>query len=352
MSQPAGAQGASPTPTTSGASGASPTPSTGVNSGSPSTSATYQSPSQSGKARDYVAKMRNPVPEVPQAAPAQELSDDDFWKTHGDRIFKHERFKELTEAKSKLAPYQEFVDSIGGLENTQNLHRYFGQVWDKIMENPERGNQFWTKILPVLEAFVTDNDFSPYLAQQVAQAVQQQAETEYDEDPYAEKLKPVQQELETTKQKLARLEQEAQSRTQREHQQFRMNNLQQYLARLEKKISDSGGKIPKEAARQLADLMGANMQSFMPMHKGARVNPLELFSEEAFNKCWDEVVEPLVTGMRGTILTTAKTVVNEGGPVIPDTSVVGQSPVGRPVPISRDEKKARFAQLLRKTPVA
>lgn len=328
-----------------GATGASPSPSTGVSTGSsPSTAATppTQSPAQAGKGREYVAKMRDAKSEQNTTQPA-EVSDEDFWKTHGDRIFKHERFRELNEAKKKLTPYQEFVESVGGLEQAQQMNQFLGPIWQKLSQDPDKGKAFWQKMYPIFSAFISDQDYNA-LFNNVQQA---QVEQEIEEDPYAEKLKPVQTELETLKQELAAQKQNMQQRSQREQEQFRRNTLQQYLSAVDKRIASSEGSIPEDMRQEIAEIMGPRMMAFMPKHNGQPLHPLDAYSEEAFDACWNAVVEPLVKKMTGAALSKAKTVINKGGPALPDTNTFGKTAMGQSVPTSLQEKKARFAQLLR-----
>lgn len=326
-----GVSGASPAPT--GGSEGSPS-SAGVNSSSSPT--TSQAPSKSGQ---FANRMRS------NASP--DLSDDELWDRYGERIFKHDRFKELNGFKKKyesVAPYQSFVDEAGGLENLQELNRFFGPVWQKLAANPEEGQQFWSKVYPILNAYLSDQDYSSFFAQAQAEAAQAQ---EGEEDPYEAKLKPIQSEVENLKKQLEASQKENALRTERERNQFRQGTLQQYLTLVDKKISAAAGAIPEDMKREIAEIMGPRIQGFMPNNRGQQVHPLDFFSEEAFNKCWDAVIDPLVKRISGAALGKAKTVINKGGPALPDTNAFGKSPVGQGVPSTMQDKKARMIQMLR-----
>lgn len=327
-----GATGASPAP--AGGSEGSPSSAGVSNSSSPTTS---QAPTKSSQ---FATKMRS------NASP--DLSDDELWDRYGERIFKHDRFKELNGFKKKyesVAPYQSFVDEAGGLENLQELNRFFGPVWQKLAANPEEGQQFWSKIVPVLNAYLSGGDYSTFFAQ--AQAAAQQAQDDVEEDPYEARLKPIQSEVENLKKQLEVAQNENAQRTQRERDHFRQNTLQQYLGLVDKKIAAAAGAIPEDMKREIAEIMGPRIQGFMPNNRGQQVHPLDYFSEEAFNKCWEAVIDPLVKRISGAALGKAKTVINKGGPALPDTNTFGKSAVGQGVPSSMQEKKARMIQMLR-----
>lgn len=337
MSNEEGVTGGSPAP--SGGNEGSPASTTGVNT---SSSPTTSQSAPASKSSQFATKMRS------NASP--DLSDDELWDKYGDRIFKHERFKELHGFKKKyesVEPYQKFVDEIGGLENLQEFNRFFGPVWQKLAENPEAGQQFWSKIYPALSSFISGQDYNSHFAQVVAAAAEAQAHSEIENDPYAEKLKPIQSEVENLKKQLAQAQSENQVRNQREREQFRQGTLQQYLSLVDKRIAASAGAIPEDMKREIAEIMGPRIAAYMPKNRGQQVHPLDFFSEEAFNSCWESVIDPLVKRISGAALGKAKTVINNGGPALPNTNTFGKSPVGAGVPASMQDKKARMIQMLR-----
>lgn len=243
---------------------------------------------------------------------------DDWWKEHQEGIFRHPRFKELTEYKQKYSqvePLAQFAEQIGGVEGIQSLYQYFGPVYSRLMElaqnDPNKAQQAWSQLLPSLQAILTGEQ-----AQQ-GQMPQQPQQIDSDMDGLDPRVKMLQQELEQLKQR-------DQMRSQQEYQTHQRNNFNQYLSTFDGKVSELN--IPKPIAQLLHDRVANSISKYMPRdpRTGKQVNALDVYSEQAFQKCWEKEIEPLYREITGSVLDRTKTLNESGGPVIPNTNTHGK----------------------------
>lgn len=330
MADSQGATGASPSPSsTSGVSGASPAQSSNTAPTSkPSSSAQpskmdYGMGPSSGKSQ--MTKSSEP-----------ELYGEDWWSTHGEGVFKHEKFRELNDYKKKYSevePIKQFVDRIGGFDRLQDLHQVVGPVYNKLLSLGDNAVSAWGKIMPYLNAFLNDQDLPDYGTWNRVGSDEQVGSTE-EEDPFSSKLKPFED-------KINGLEKEIKSRNEREFQQNRNANLNKYADLFMKKLSevDPSGTLTVE---DIAPFIIPNIGQNMPTTADGQylIHPLDMFNEAAFNKTWDEAVKPKLKKFEGFSVNRLKVKHEDGGPTIPDTSggpAVGavQKPYNRQDAINR-----------------
>lgn len=334
-----GAQGASPTPQSGASTGSSP-----ASTETASNASTSSRQNTSSRKIDYGMGARKET-----AAPSStstDMDDETFWKTYGDRIFKHDRFKELNSYKSKydeLAPVNQFMQSAGGLEKLQEMNRYFGPVWDAFTQMGPNANQVWAKLYPIFQGIISGQDISSYFAQpQNAQQVDD------DPDPFEEKLKPLTTQInqlqETFKQREERERREQEQRV----QERRQSNYREYSNMLEKKFTDKGD-IPAEFKEDVAEIIVNHIWEFMPkLPNGHHLNPLDAFNEQAFNDCWEKLVVPKVRKWTGASLSQAKNETVKGGPSLPDTHANGKTASVNQLAYNRQDKVRRMAQMMQK----
>ena len=322
-----------------GATGATPTPTSGGSEGSSPAS----SSSASGKTDWGMSPKADPSSSSTQAPSSADKYGPDFWNEHGDAIFKHDRFKETLAYKKKyeeVAPINEFVQTVGGLEELRTLHQYFGPVMKALMSRGESANQVWSQLYPVLQDLVNNKDISSYFGNAKKEEMFDQPT---ENDPINERLKPVQDELKS-------LKEENQKRKQREIHDHQVDVIGKYSKILESKMADKEAKLPAAfkdiAARLIIDGIG----KYMPVGPNGRdrLNPIMVFDEAAFNKCWEETVMPKWREIHQDTLSGLKTNINNGGPALPDANANGVTPANGQVPPSRLDKSRRMAQFLSK----
>ena len=216
MADSMGATGASPSPSSnSGVKGASP-----AQNNTTTPASKPSSPAQTGK-MDYgmgpsSGKSQQSVKSEP------ELYGEDWWATHGEGVFKHEKFRELNSYKQKyseLEPLKQFAEKMGGFDQLQDLVQVVGPVYSKLLSLGDNAASAWGKIIPYLNAFLNDQDLPEYGKWDLSNAGN--TDDVEDEDPVTPKLKPFEDRME-------RIENEFKTRDQREQQKNRDTNLNRY----------------------------------------------------------------------------------------------------------------------------
>lgn len=323
-----------------GATGASPSPSKGASSGSSPTSAqgSTSTPVNMGMGAGQSGG-------TPSSGKSQSYGPQspEFWDEHGEGIFQHERFKELTGYKKKydeVAPISQFVQELGGIDQLKQFNSYLGPVWKALTSN-ENGSQLWSKLLPVLQAIVNNQDISPFLAQQAREAMADATGSD-DSDPMLAKIKPLEE-------KLNRFEQSQKQREEAEQQKARqdrhMESVNKYTKLLDAKFKDESNKIPESFKEDAAEMIINHIGKYMPKDANGRfLNPLDVFNAEAFENVWNEVVVKRWRKLSQLSLDQAKTSTENGGTALPKDSARGGTPNASQVPPARSDKARRLAQ--------
>lgn len=292
-------------------SGATTAPNSGVSGATPAP----QSASTSATTKNTVTgAQRGAQPQQTQA----DVYGDDWWKEHQEGIFKHPRFKELSEYKNKYSqaePLVQFAEQMGGFDNVQSLYQYFGPVYAKLMElaaqNPQQAQQLWGNLLPHLNAVLTGQQ-----VQNAAQPQMQEPEMvdESNDDP---RIKMLLSEIEQLKQR-------DQMRTRSEVMQHQQKNFDSYVGVFNQKVAEL--QIPQELADLLHNSVANSISKYMPKdpRTGQQIKALDVFSKEAFDRCWEKEIEPKYKAITGWVLSKTKTTTEQGGPVIPDTTLHGK----------------------------
>lgn len=262
--------------------------------------------------------------------------DENWWKEHQEGIFTHPRFKELTgykEKYSKAEPIVQFAEQIGGLEPIQEVFQYFGPVYHSLTQlaaqDPQRANAMWSQLLPYLNAIVSGQPFPG-----AAQPAVQDPETSMEDDGNPE-VKMLREELEQLKRR-------DMMRTENEVKQQQQANYGKYVGMFDNKAKELG--IPKEMSELLHNFIASNIGKYMPRdpRSGRQINALDVFSEQAFNQCWEREVEPRYKAITGSVLDKTKATTENGGPVVPDTSTHGK-PAANLTPGIRSREERRQA---------
>ena len=273
-----------------------------------------------------------------QQQPSSKL-DEGFWKTHGEEVFRHPRFQELSGFKKQWETVEPIVKQYGSVDSLNLLHEYFGPVWQSLqnMEGP-KANEVWTKLYPIFSAITSGQDISPYLAQKAAAVIQQAAEdSSEDEDPISKVNKTV-EELRNE------IKQEKTTKQQQEMKALADANLSKYETRFKEMAKNLN--IPDDLVMELGDIMVARISKYLPKGpSGKPVHPLYSYNEKAFDTCFEKEIKTLWTKMSGVAV---KNAVKDGSPHIPSTHTSGGTVSGTAVPTSREAKAARMAQFFSK----
>lgn len=293
-------------------------------------------------------------PQGESSQPAAVNSDpygDEFWQQHGDGIFKHPRFKELTGYKKQwdeFTPVKQFVDSIGGFDELQTFHKHFGPVFSHLNSLGPNANNVWNEIYPIFQALLGGQDLKSVYAKLAGAAgnAQPQVDPQVTDDPFLQHLKPVQDELKQTKETLAKMEERDKRKQQEDYKAFQQKNFMSYEKMIQDKFADANDPVPEGYRKFAADLVTQHIATHMPVDQrtGRKINPLDQFSEEAFNAVWNNVVLARIKEIEGVAKSKFIKVNENGGPTLPDTTVHGKTPNANQQANSREEKAQRFAQ--------
>lgn len=334
-------------------SGGTPTPSTGVEGSSPAPeSSSSQSTSETTQKLDVGMGPRQDGASSDVAAGSTDYGED-WWKQHGEAIFKHDRFKELNGFKKKYQdaePALTFINDLGGFDEAQRFHQHFGPVWNHLLQQGENADALWSKLVPVFNNVLQGKDpFEGLMAP--PQNPQNPADAEYgdeeDDDPRVAGLK---KEIEDLKAQLGdhnkKFETQEQQKKREAAQRLkahRQKSYNTYASMMEKRLG--ADKIPTDLTDYVGNILVKNLINYMPKdRRGRPINPLDQVSEQAFNDVWDKHVLPGVSKVRKSLLNSAKETINTGGPTLPDTTN-GNTPAanqGRQRS-STHEKAKRFA---------
>lgn len=317
----------------SGVAGASPTPTPSAGGSSGAAGSTQAATPQK---IDYGMGPRESSTNV--GSQTSDNSDEDFFKQHGDRIFKHPRFKELNGYKTKhdeLIPVKTFIDQAGGIETVQAFYNHLGPIWRHLDSLGEKAPEAWNNLLPILQNFLAGK---PLLSQSVGD---QPPSTEDDDDPFTAKIKPLEE-------RIKNFEETQRQREQREAAEERQRTQKDTFGKYSKLFDAKIKGLPKEFIPIAFETIVAHLPRYMPKDASGRVlDARYVHSPEAFAEVWEKVVEPRIKNLRAGILTESKKATEGGGPVLPDTTN-GAAPRGNSTPTTLDEKSARFAQGLRR----
>jgi len=301
----------------------------------PTNSGSQPSPSATTKKIDYGMGTKGSSQNT-----AVDDSDDTFFQQHGERIFKHPRFKELSGYKQKfdqLQPINQLVEKFGGVEELQRFEQFFGPVYKHLIAKGDSANQAWQKLYPYLTKFLNDEDFEQAKqAQAEAQQAQGDVSLGEEEDPRFKNL-------------TSKVEQLEGKLTQKEQQELRANRTsaaQRYESLLHKKFEEA--QIPEHLKKHAAKLMITDIGNYMPKdHQGNPLNPLDHYNEKAFNDAWEQSFLGLLKDTEGYYKNKITKKTEEGGPALPDTSASGRTAAGKQMMPDRHAKSARLAQFLK-----
>lgn len=342
--------------TPTGATGASPTPSTGAStpaaSPAPTTSAA-PSPSTSGttKKLDYGMGPATKPSAEPQAQPTATPTqyDDAWWSQHGEHVFKHDRFKELVDVKNKykdVEPVIGAVERMGGLDQLEQFYQYFGPVWSHLVGQGEKANETWQKLAPIFQNLLSGKDLFPQVT--VPNQNPDVGDDDYDDDPkykaLTEQINALKTQLSETGNKFKTIEERDRQAAINRLQETRVTNYGKYEKMLKDNFAQN--KIPVELEDFAGHLIAQNVGKYMRKDsKGRSINALDLFSEDAFKQAFTNDVLPRVKAASAAILNSAKTTVEGGGAVLPNTHSNGITvdPNSQKRFASPTEKAAKFA---------
>lgn len=338
-------------------SGGTPTPSTGVEGSSPAPeSSSSQSTSEKTPKLDVGMGPRQDGASTDVAAGSADYGED-WWKQHGEAIFKHDRFKELNGFKKKFQdaePSLTFINELGGFEEAQRFHQHFGPVWNHLLQQGENADTIWSKLVPVFNNVLQGKD--PFEGVIAAPQNPQNPEAGFegeDDDPVVADLK---KQIEDLKGQLGdhnkRFETQDQQKKRENAQRLkahRQKSYNTYAGMMEKRIGAE--KIPADLTDYVGNIIVKNLINYMPKdRRGRPMNPLDQVSEQAFNEVWDKHVLPGVSKVRKSLLNSAKETIETGGPTLPDTNSNGNTPAanqGRQRS-STHQKAKRFAEGIKK----
>lgn len=330
-----------------GVTGDSPTPSSGVSGSSPApTSEVKSSTSTAPKGKiDYgMGPRKDTQTNSWENIQWNEIPDEVFWEKNGERIYKHDRFKELNGYKEKyqeFEPIKQFVESAGGIQSLQALETYFGPVWKHLSSlNEKEANQIWSKLYPHLHAVLSGGAIPDYAASQTPAA------EPVEEDPFEAKLKPLQEEIGNLKQSQQQREEQDRLQQIEQRRELQLSNLEKYKTVLNNKLKeiDPHGNIKEEDVEEW--ILG-NLWKYMPKTPDGKkhINPLDVFTEKALLDTVENVVMPRLRKFEGYVLNKNKKLTEDGSPVIPDTSG-GQTPdIKQPTTLA--QRQAMMAQRIR-----
>ena len=266
----------------SGAAGASPTPTPSTGGSSGTAGSTQAATPQK---IDYGMGPRESSTNV--GGSTSEGSDEDFFKQHGDRIFKHPRFKELNGYKAKhdeMLPIKTFIDRAGGMEAVQAFYNHLGPVWRHLDSLGEKAPEAWNNLLPVLQNFLAGKPLFP----QGAGATPPPTE---DDDPFTAKIKPLEE-------KIKNFEETQRQREQREAAEGRQRTQKETFGKYAKLFDEKIKGFPKELIPIAFETVVAHLPRFMPKDAAGRVlDPKYVHSPEAFAEVWEKVVQPRMKGL-------------------------------------------------------
>ena len=313
-----------PEPTT-GVTGTSPAPSSGVSGSSPAPTTTSSKPSSAPTSSPSQGKIDYGMGPRKETTPANQwdnipwndIPDEVFWDKNGERIYKHDRFKELNGYKQKyqeVEPIKQFVDNAGGLAGLQKFQEYLGPIWSHLSSLGEKdANQVWTQLLPYLQSVLSGKAIPEFNRTSAVEAV-------IEEDPFDQRLKPLQEELGTLKETIKQREIREQQDWQERVQDARLENLDKYKSAVSAKLKeiDPTGGIDEDLVE---DWIISNLWKHMPRSTdGKYLNPLDMYNEKALMDTIEKVVLPRVRKFEGYAVNKTKKLTEDGGPSIPDTS--------------------------------
>lgn len=239
-----------------------------------------------------------------QSASTGEAYGEQWWKEHGEHVFKHPRFKELNECKhkyEKIAPIEQLASTLGGVEGLQQFSTYFGPVWQKLMDMGDTAGQAWEKIYPVLNAFLTGEE-------SVNNDVSNEPREGDALEKYIEKhISPIKGELDNIKKSTQQKEAQA--------------VYKQYETLFDKKFKEAGFA---EDNVQLKKFVGNIFANFFPQHfpkgkDGKAVHPLQQFNEAAFNNAWNKIIMENFKNIESHYGSKFLKTSESGGPSVPSS---------------------------------
>jgi len=337
-------------------SGGTPSPSTGVsNEGSSPApeSSTSQSPAVKPQKLDVGMGARPDSISADAAAINSETYGDDWWKQHGEAIFKHDRFKELNGFKKQYQesePMVSFINNdLGGFDELQAFHRHFGPIWNHLSQQGENANTVWSKLVPVFNNMLSGKDpFEGVMSQAPQNPGEPSADFEDgDVDPQVTTLQNKIAELETQlgdhNKKFENQDQQKKREAVQRLQATRKTNYGEYVKMMTSKMTSDN--IPGELTDYAGSLIVKNLIAHMPKNRrGQPINPLDMVSEEAFGNAWTKHVLPELAKAKKGLINSAKSTVETGGPTLPDTNGGTTPASNQPRPRqSTHEKAKRFA---------
>lgn len=327
-----------------GVKGDSPTPSSGVSGSSPAPSKDKTSISVSPQGKiDYGMGPQSQTKSW-ENIQWNEIPDEVFWEKNGERIYKHDRFKELNGYKEKyqeFEPIKQFVDTAGGMQRLQALETYLGPVWSHLSTlNEQDANKVWTKLYPYLQAVLSGGDLPDYATGSSAVSEPQE------EDEFTTKLKPLQEEVGSLKQTIEEQREAERIRKIEERRSSQLSNLEKYKTLLGTKLKeiDPTNNLSLE---DVEDWVMNNLWKYMPKTPDGKlhVNPLDVYTEKAMTDVFDNVILPRLRKFEGYTINKNKKSIEDGGPTIPDTSN-GQTP-GNQQMTTLAQRQAMMAQRIR-----
>lgn len=268
--------------------------------------------------------------------------DDKWWGEHGEHVFKHERFQELSGYKQKYEQVAPLVEEYGNAEDILRLNSNFGPIYKKLNEmDPAAANALWGQLVPLFNAIVSGQEVTPFLAQKIQATVDAAAGDNLDDDD------PVKAELNALKKNFdefkGQTEAEKAASRKAELQKTGKQNLDKYESRFGDFCKEKG--IPEEAIVYLGDIMVSRLPKYMPKNRNNQpLNPLFNYNEKAFDTCFEKEIMPAFKAMSKAGVSAAIATTTEGGPAIPNSHSSGAAPAGTGTPPNHKAKAARMAQ--------
>jgi len=344
MSNLSGATGgASPSPTTSASSpssSSSNTPSTGATGGvSPTPNTTGSNSSATTQNIDIgmgprsASRTDSPV--------ATEDYGPKWWETHGEHIFKHERFQELLPYKKKYAEVEPIIQSLegmGGMEQVNALNTYFGPVLNHLVEQGEEGQATWGQLYPILQGVLSGKSVEDVIRGMNINSDNSQLN---EVDPLDERINPIKQEINELKTALQK-EQEAKQKADFEKiDRSKKETISKYSDLIDKRISSK--EVPERLRWYVADILKKTLANYMPKGEdGNPIRPEDHFSEEVFTNAWNKEVKPAIRALQGDFMDLTNKP-NDENPALPSTDSISKINTGV---LSDQDRAAKFAERL------